>query len=539
MTYNAAPLAIIPYFSEKFFPLKAFAPLWFLFLLVTAPAYSQQQAEIDSLEQVLFSIDKNNTAAIITLAEKLIAKTDSEEKQCYYLGAIVASYASKNEKEKSIPYLYRAKEIAEKAGDPELICRVYTTIASLNQSLKLYNNSRVYLQKAQAIAEKMPHGNERHSLVAFVDNEWGSFYYSTGDYEKSNRFHKLALAEFDKLDSAAVSSASKFYRTSTLYHFGRSFLFLNEPDSAKVYLDRALAAKETTYPNLQYLIKTSLAEAYTLSGGHQRAIDTLLVMVRDPKFDMNELKAEVYLCLSKNYRALKDFSNYSLYNEKYLDVLPLAEGEDLKAINTLFDAENRLFAESASESAFRTRILVYLVIFLIIAGAVTFYLLYRKRRRQQKAYRSVIQHLENKLSVATPAAVPVGKGAEPHQVSIPPQVEEEILEKLVRFESSEEFTNQNLTIASLAVQLNTNTTYLSDIINRNKGKNFNSYINELRINNICEKIYTNPAYRTYKISYLATECGFASHSAFATVFKNITGISPSVFLKQAQKLDSK
>lgn len=121
------------------------------------------------------------------------------------------------------------------------------------------------------------------------------------------------------------------------------------------------------------------------------------------------------------------------------------------------------------------------------------------------------------------------------QQSIPLSVEEVILQKLEKFENSHRFTNQKLSISTLTVQLKTNTTYLSEIINKHKGKNFNTYINELRINYICELILQNPEYLNYKISYLAEVCGFKSHSVFAMVFKNITGISPSTFLKQAKK----
>ena len=35
----------------------------------------------------------------------------------------------------------------------------------------------------------------------------------------------------------------------------------------------------------------------------------------------------------------------------------------------------------------------------------------------------------------------------------------------------------------------------------------------------------------YKISYLAENCGFSSHSSFATVFKSITEISPVTFIE--------
>lgn len=489
---------------------------------------------MDSLEQVLFNFDKSRTSEIVNLAEKMISATDSDQKKCYYLGVIITSYASQNEKQKSVPYLYRAKEIAEKTGDPELICRVYITIASLNESIKLNSSARVYLEKAEALAGTMPNEDDRHKLLALVYNEWGSFYYSTGEYQKSNDFYKLALDEFAQLVGNTKSGASKFYKTSALYHYGRSFLFLNKPDSAKLYLNKAMAHRDTTYASLKYMIKTSLAEAYTLSGDPKRAIDTLLVITRDPNFDMNELKAEVYLCLSKNYRTLGNVEQYALYNDKYLEVLPLAEGEDLKAINTVMDAEGRVLAHSAQKKQFLLKILLYIVIALGLAASIATLLLYRRKKRQTTAYESVIQQLESKLAITAPEAQTPQNKTDTH-AAIPKQVEQEILDKLERFEASGSFLDNNLTISSLAVQLDTNTTYLSEIINRNKGKNFNSYINGLRINYICGKIYTHPEYRNYKISYLATECGFTSHSAFATVFKNVTGISPSVFLKQAQK----
>ncbi|WP_340700813.1 helix-turn-helix domain-containing protein [Chryseobacterium arthrosphaerae] len=56
-------------------------------------------------------------------------------------------------------------------------------------------------------------------------------------------------------------------------------------------------------------------------------------------------------------------------------------------------------------------------------------------------------------------------------------------------------------------------------------------MNELKIYYIINKIETDNRYRNYKISYLAEESGFISHSAFATTFKNITGMPPSEFIR--------
>ena len=110
-----------------------------------------------------------------------------------------------------------------------------------------------------------------------------------------------------------------------------------------------------------------------------------------------------------------------------------------------------------------------------------------------------------------------------------------ILSKMKKFEDSNKFLQKEMSLAMLASQFGTNTKYLSEIINKHLGKNFNNYINDLRINYIVEKLKTTPKYLNYKVSYLAEETGFSSHSSFTTVFKNTTGISPNVFIKLLTK----
>ena len=100
-----------------------------------------------------------------------------------------------------------------------------------------------------------------------------------------------------------------------------------------------------------------------------------------------------------------------------------------------------------------------------------------------------------------------------------------------KFETTTKFTNKDLSLAVLAGQFDTNTKYLSEVINSNYNVNFNTYINRLRIHYIIQKLKTEPNFKSYKISYLAENSGFSSHSSFATVFKSITGISPVTFIE--------
>ena len=109
-----------------------------------------------------------------------------------------------------------------------------------------------------------------------------------------------------------------------------------------------------------------------------------------------------------------------------------------------------------------------------------------------------------------------------------------IIQSLEKFEESEHFTSRNLSLPYLAAYLETNTKYLSKIIKNYKNKDFNAYINKLRIDYILKQLNENKDFRHYKISSLADEAGYSSHSKFATIFKQIVGIPPSLYIQHLE-----
>ncbi|UHO39458.1 helix-turn-helix transcriptional regulator [Chryseobacterium capnotolerans] len=111
------------------------------------------------------------------------------------------------------------------------------------------------------------------------------------------------------------------------------------------------------------------------------------------------------------------------------------------------------------------------------------------------------------------------------------ETETKLLELLDEFEKGDLYNNKGMSLSFLAGELNTNTKYLSYVINQHKNADFKTYINRLRINYIVDKLINDDKYRQYKISILADECGFSSHSKFAAVFKAVTDFSPSAYIK--------
>ncbi|WP_338375694.1 helix-turn-helix domain-containing protein [uncultured Flavobacterium sp.] len=116
------------------------------------------------------------------------------------------------------------------------------------------------------------------------------------------------------------------------------------------------------------------------------------------------------------------------------------------------------------------------------------------------------------------------------------EIIELILIELNKFEQNKNYLKANITINSLAQEFNSNSKYLSSIINTKKGKSFVNYINDLRIDYIVNELKINKNLRKYTIIAIAEETGFNTGESFSKAFFKRTGIKPSYFIKKLNEL---
>lgn len=91
------------------------------------------------------------------------------------------------------------------------------------------------------------------------------------------------------------------------------------------------------------------------------------------------------------------------------------------------------------------------------------------------------------------------------------------------------YLDPELTLGDMADRLNLTNHQLSELLNNEVGKNFNSFIMDFRIKDAIKQLKKN---HTMTISAIASSVGFNSHSAFYSAFKRITGKSPSDYLAE-------
>lgn len=96
-----------------------------------------------------------------------------------------------------------------------------------------------------------------------------------------------------------------------------------------------------------------------------------------------------------------------------------------------------------------------------------------------------------------------------------------------KFEEIHQFVLENqlylqteMTLLILSKKIKINEGYLSQLINKNYGKNYNDYINGLRIEHV-KKILVNDEYSNYTITAIGLEAGFKTKTTFSLLLKNI------------------
>jgi AraC-like DNA-binding protein len=229
-----------------------------------------------------------------------------------------------------------------------------------------------------------------------------------------------------------------------------------------------------------------------------------------------------------NYLALNDASKYKLTNANFIQIKANIEVLEQEAVNAAYNLITKEYSDTFAEKKKQyDTVFNYISVLILLLSIVSIFFWVKFTQRIKN-----LTELDNYLQISKKKIIDLysEKRQEPKKAIILKETEEQLLIKLKKFENSKRFVNKDISLALLAGQLDTNTKYLSEIINSHYHVNFNTYINRLRINYITEKLKTDPNYIKYRISYLAENCGFASHSSFATVFKSITGISPVKFI---------
>lgn len=149
---------------------------------------------------------------------------------------------------------------------------------------------------------------------------------------------------------------------------------------------------------------------------------------------------------------------------------------------------------------------------------------YRKSQRQlqmqQELYKQALKesHISNRPTRSTGEVKADGEQAA-------------IYNKVIEFmETSDEIYSNNFTAERFAELLGYKMRQISSAISEMTGKNFNTILGEYRVREACRRI-CDPSYEQFTFAAIAEQLGFRSRTNFITVFKRVTGLTPTEFVR--------
>lgn len=235
------------------------------------------------------------------------------------------------------------------------------------------------------------------------------------------------------------------------------------------------------------------------------------------------------------YKRNNDINNQLKYIDRllYIDSITKYNYKNLnetlikKYDTPILIAEKQQIINSLKQGERKSSLIIFgLLAIFSIALAFTLWF-YKKQRIYKERFNELLlidqKEALNKETIKKPSD-------ELHSISN--EVVNSVLMALEEFENSHSFLDNSITLNSLSKTFNTNSNYLSKIINFYKKQNFSSYISDLRIDYCIQQLLTNKTYRKYSIKALSFELGFNNVESFSKAFYKKTGIYPSYFISK-------
>ncbi|SFI79896.1 helix-turn-helix domain-containing protein [Myroides guanonis] len=477
-----------------------------------------------------------NSDEALVVADSLYQSSESGLLKLQALMLSANIYQSKNNQVASIKHAREAYYFAVKENNYSWQARICVFLSSQYRNIGLLEEGRDYINKALEVNSKVSNSSSKKLQIALIEQEL-AYYALLKEKYKDVLEH---VSNYNKLLDELVESPNLLYqKTYAAELSGRAYLGLKLYDQAeKSFLKGLDILNDLGYSegSLSGFIYMGLGEVFV-----ETKNDTLALNY----FELAEIRArsckhlnlEIAICkqITDLYKRNENWELYNVYLNSFDSLKTIDRNLRSSAIQDAFNINK----EEHKKSEVLARVYLGGVIILVLLLTAFVLWIRIKKNRDYKKFKVLIDNpkLDNRRVEEQNEQKPQSGFEKKRVLSL--EAELKILEHLKRFEEELEFLKPNISLSSLAAFCDTNTRYLSYVLNQNIGKDFNSYLNELRVKYGIEKLENDPVFRTYKISYLAEFLGFSSHSKFTAVFKEITNLAPSAFIAYLEEESDK
>ena len=484
-------------------------------LLLSGSLFSQTESEAKAFDSIFYDVAVNtlssNPTRALHLADSLYNYSINDKQRIKSLMLSASVFEKQEKRKEAIEYAMKALKIAKKSKDFSFQARIFGFMSTQYRSLGFTDKGKEFIQKGLDISSKMENKVQVTKYQAMANHELADYAMDEGEYEKAIEYMNLALLGYNNEEDPRLKH---FQVANAEELFGRCYLALGKIEQAFKHFSKAknlIIESEAANSIWAALIYQGIGSTYLEKGEVDSAgVYLKKALVISEESSPGSLKELIYESMSSYYKQEGELDSSAIYASKYRDI----SKENSSKKNHMLNSEFNRVTSAPEQRSNNNPIYIIISIILGIGIILTIYLFQRK-----KAPKTLAEEDINKKSVKS------------NGILISLRAQEELLQKLKGFELSEGFLDKNMSFPGLVSYLNTNAKYLNYILKKEENKDFNTYINDLRIEYIISKLKSDPEYLNYKISYLADISGFSSHSNFSANFKRVTQFSPSEFIE--------
>ncbi len=407
----------------------------------------------------------------------------------------------------------KAYKIAMKPDYTDEISRINIIMGVGGAYLKLKQPDSALIYINKGIERSRVFGDNEGVSYFYID--YGIAYLLKGNYLK-------ALDYFEKAEKIILEIKNQMRLVEVYYYIAKCQHILHDYEQSIVFIEKAIAiineeneglSKEKQFIPYEYVDLLKLLIKNQGKLGNQKELadydNTLLVEIDERKEKNDEIirnKLFNYLNEKSDVSSVKDSI---LLQQKYIN-------------------HNKALWIS-----------LFVLATLFIIGCVLFYRNQRKKKARFRELNIKIAALRYEQRTSLQAQTQLKKKAVSTQpkkeVVITDKKVTAILQALKKFEQQEHYLDTNCNLRFVAKKVKTNATYLSKIINTDKGISFNEYITDLRMQYTLKRLQKDPLFRAYSVKSIAQEVGYKSADSFTKHFKNYTKLYPSYYIKSLKK----
>ena len=472
----------------------------------------------------------NEQEARMVIIDSCIKYTDTNagrrsSASAHYLKAEVYYYTDLPEK--AINEYIRAYHIAVEIQDHEDVVDCLNAIAYLKSEYGEENEAILLQKEALKYLERHKDKVEDYEITKLISyDNTARCYLRVKEIDSTRVYTSLGMNLALKLEDEEVYRRLAVLDAQANYYDNN---LIKSRDSLQKFKDYFKGSSKADIVYYIGMIQGKLKENTRKINSFEE-IDEILKVHNLPLMDNVK---EVYQYLLKNANTNNNDSLEKVYMNRlfHYDSLIIQTAYEVKDVTlSKFDLPaKKLMAANATRDKIRKNNFIYILLtiasFLAIFGVYGIWRNYKQRNLIKDFMSNSVEPIMTKTEVQQTSIS-----------DISPEIVNQIMTNLEQWEVSKGFLDSDVNQNSLSKNLNTNSSYLSKIINAYKAQNFSNYLKDLRITHAINEVKNNPSMINNKSTIqIAETFGFSSVDVFSRALKNKIGVTPAVFFKQIKK----